>query len=239
MSRVLVIGDIHEPVAHPGYLDFCRDTARLHACDSVVFIGDVVDWHGVSFHARHPKAPGTIDEYELAKEGIAKWHRAFPNATVCIGNHDERLLRLAESVGIPASFLRDYAEVWETPGWDWTFETTIDGVYYFHGTGRSGMHPAFNVMKDMGMSVCMGHVHSSGGIKWAVSPTARRFGMDVGCGVDDRMFAFAYNKHTKRKSVLSCGTVIDGIGQHHIMPCGRGEAYDRERYPANPLLERS
>src|SRR4051794_35024646 len=102
--RVLVIGDIHEPVSHPGYLAFCRDLRQRYKCDQVIFIGDVVDWHAVSFHAHHPEAPGPKDEYELAKAGVALWRNEFPKALVCIGNHDERLIRLAETVNIPAKF---------------------------------------------------------------------------------------------------------------------------------------
>ena len=237
MSRTLVIGDIHEPVSHPGYLSFCMDTYAEYDCDNVVLIGDVVDWHGISFHARHPDAPGSKDEYELAKERVHRWYKEFPKATVCIGNHDERVLRLAESVGIPSVLLRAYADVWNTPGWKWKYDHIEDEVYYFHGTGRSGINPAWNVAKDMGMSVVMGHVHSVAGVKWSASPTRRWFGMDTGCGVDDRLYAFAYNKHNKKRSVLGCGLVLDGIALHEIMECGRGEKYDRQRFPKNPLIK--
>lgn len=236
MARVLVIGDIHAPCTHPGYLSFCRDVRDQYDCDTVVFIGDVVDWTSVSFHAKHPSAPGPKDEYRLALDCINEWQSSFPLAYVTIGNHDERLMRLAESVGIPGSMLRDYADVWQTNGWVWLHDLMIDNVYYFHGTGRSGMYPAFNCAKQMGCSVVMGHTHTAGGIKWIVSPNTRRFGLDVGCGIDDRLYAFSYGKHMKSKSVLSCGVVLDGIGQHIIMPAGRGEKYDRWNYPTNPLI---
>lgn len=236
MSRVLVIGDIHAPCTHPGYFDFVTDVKRRFRCNKIVFIGDVVDWHGISFHAKHPDAPGPNDEYELAKECVAKWYRRFPRATVTIGNHDERITRLAEASGVPSKFIRDYADVWNTPQWDWVFDAVIDGVYYYHGTGRSGINPAANTAKDMGMSVVMGHCHSVGGIHWSVTPNARRFGLDTGCGIDDRLYAFSYGKHMKKKSVLSCGVVIDGIGQHVVMPCAPGEKYCRENYPPHPMM---
>lgn len=238
MARTLVIGDVHEPVSHPGYLSFCADTYHYMQCDSVISIGDIVDWHAISFHCRHPNAPGPKDEYELAKEEIQKWNNIFPTMTVTIGNHDERVFRKAADAGIPEFMLRDYAEMWDTPGWNWVYDYMLDDVFYFHGTGRSGTNPSFNVAKEMGCSVVMGHVHSVGGIKWMCSPRDRRFGLDTGCGVDDKMFAFAYNKHNKKKSVLSCGVVIDGMGHHIMMPCSRGERYHRDRFPKNPLLER-
>ena len=105
MARVLVIGDLHEPVSHPAYMRFCQDMKRKWKCDTVVFIGDVVDWHAISFHASHPECPGPADEYELAKARIAQWYKKFPEAMVCIGNHDERPGRLVESVNVPAKFI--------------------------------------------------------------------------------------------------------------------------------------
>lgn len=230
MSRVLVIGDVHEPVAHPGYLPFCRDLSDKYDCDKVVMIGDVVDWHAISFHAKNPEAPGPKDEYKLAKAKIKKWCKAFPSASVCIGNHDCRILRVAEEAGIPGCFIRNYKEIWETRGWVWDDEFIVDDVYYFHGTGSGGMHPAYNAMKKMLMSVVQGHIHSAAGIKWTANPQRRIFGMDTGCGIDDKAYAFAYGKQQKTRSMISAGVVIDGLPFHHICPIGPGEKYNRNRF---------
>ena len=230
MSRVLVVGDIHMPAEHPGYLAFCRDLRRKHKTDTTVLIGDVADMHAISFHAANPHCPGPEDERLLTKQCIHRWYKAFPKATVTIGNHDARIVRLAESVNIPAKFLRDYSEVWKTPGWEWVDEKTIDNVYYFHGTGRSGMHPAFNAMKDLLMSVCMGHCHSASGIKWRTNPHRRTFGMDTGCGVDVDAYQMAYGKTMRSRPVLSAGVVIDGTPHHYVMPCGVGEKYHKSRF---------
>ena len=228
--RILCVGDIHEPCSHPGYLDFCRDLRDKYHCDTVMFIGDIVDFHAISFHAHQPEAPGPLDEYELAHEKVQRWYRAFPKARVCVGNHDERVIRLAESVNIPSKFLRDYREVWGTPGWTWDYEHILDGTYFFHGTGNGGMHPAFNAMKKMLMSVVMGHIHTASGIKWAANPERRIFGMDTGCGIDDKAYAFAYGRHMRQRSILSAGVVLDGIPFHEVMACGAGEKYNRHRY---------
>lgn len=238
MGRVLVIGDVHAPVTHPGYLAFCRDLYRLHGCNQVVFIGDLADFHAISFHAHHPDAPGPKDEYELTALCIKRWYKAFPKAKVCVGNHCARVIRLAESVNIPARFLRNYSEIWHTPGWTWADDFIIDDVYYFHGTGTGGLHPAYNTMGKMLMSVVQGHVHSAGGIKWRANPQKRIFGMDVGCGIDDSRYAFAYGQMLKVRSILSAGVVLDGIPQHIIMPIGRGEAYHRGHFK-NVTLSRS
>lgn len=237
MARILVIGDLHAPVTHPGYLPFCRDLRDKYQCNEVVFIGDCVDHHSISKHEKSPEADSGKREYELSLPSLAAWCKAFPVARVCIGNHDDRIIKMAASVGISAAFIRSYKEIWDTPDWEWEYEFILDDVYYFHGTGNGGLHPAFGSMRKMLMSVVQGHIHSAAGIKWLANPQRRIFGMDVGCGIDDKAAAFAYGKHQKQRSILSAGVVLDGIPYHEIMPMGEGEKYNKRRFkdvPAEP-----
>lgn len=229
--RKLIIGDIHEPCAHPGYRRFCLDLRDKYRCDDrPICIGDEADFHAISFHARHPEMPGPKDEYLLTRECLKRWHRVFPEMDICIGNHTERVARLAETVNIPSQFLRTYQDVWGTPGWKWAYEFIVDDVYYFHGTGNGGVHPAFNAMSKMLMSVVMGHVHTAAGVKWKANPTRRIFGMDTGCGIDEKALAFAYGKHLRQRAVISACVVIDGIPYHEVCPIGPGEKYHRSRF---------
>jgi hypothetical protein len=230
MSRTLIVGDVHEPVSHPGYLRFCSDIAEKYDCDQTVFIGDLVDWHSISVHPKHPDAPNTKAEYRRAKNRVACWHRRFPNAKVMIGNHDDRVYRLAESVNITGELVKSYNQTWGTDSWRWLYNTIVDGAYCFHGTDIGGIHPAFNAMRTMCMSVIVGHIHTAAGIKWAANPRKRFFGMDTGCGIDDKSAAMMYGKHMKRRSLLGCGVVVDGHPYHEMMPCARGERYHRSRF---------
>jgi predicted phosphodiesterase len=235
MAKLGIIGDLHCPWSHPGYRNFCQDLFDKFKCDGILFIGDVVDWHSISFHNRRPDAPGPLDEYENAKAEVAKWHKLFPKARVCVGNHDERVIRLAETVNIPAKFLKDYWELWETPGWKWQYDFMIDQVRYIHGTGTGGVHPAFTSMTRNAMSIVQGHIHSASGIKWRANTDRRIFGLDTGCGVDDKAIVFAYNKNNPVKSVLSAAVVLDGTPQHFIMPAGPGEKYHHSRFKKGRL----
>lgn len=230
MSRILVVGDIHEPCSHPGYLSFNMDLIEKWNIDRVVLIGDVLDFQGISFHAKNPDCPGPRDEYEQSLLGVQKWYQAIGAAEVMIGNHDERVHRLAASVGIPSVFLRNYADVWQTPKWQWKTETLIDNTYFYHGTGCGGQCPAFIRAQQTGISSVIGHVHSAAGIQWMAGPLRRLFGMDTGCGVDIEAAQMAYGKHFARKPILSSGVVIDGIPYHEIMPAGIGEKYHRSRF---------
>lgn len=228
----LIIGDLHEPVTHPAYLDFCNGIRNKHKCNDIIFIGDVVDWHAISFHAKHPECPGTKDEYNTAKKALAKWVKAFPNARVCIGNHDERPERLANTVSIPKFMLKSYSELWETGKWMWDYHfldriNKHNKIYFMHGTGQKGLHPAWNVSNKLSMSVVMGHCHSRAGIKWRANTDERFFAMDAGCGIDVKAYQFVYQENIVEKPILGCGVIVDGIPYYEIMPINDNEAYGK------------
>lgn len=231
MSRILNISDLHEPCSRKGALAFCRDLRRKYKTTKTIFSGDVTDWHSISFHAHHPEMPGPKDEYELAYKAIQKWYKAFPKADIILGNHDRRVIRLAESVNIPARFIRNYKDIWQTPGWTWADEFIYDEIYFTHGDGcGSGLYPAFNLVRQMGMSVSIGHHHAAGGVKWMVNPLRRMFGLDVGALIDDKAMAFAYGNRIKKRSVLGAAVILDGTPIHIPMPCGKGEKYHDSRF---------
>jgi len=225
-----VIGDTHEPVCRLGYRDFCTDTFMKFGVDLVIHIGDLIDWHGISFHAKQPMCPGVVDEYEMAFARVQKWRERFPVLQWCIGNHDERPTRLARSVGIAEFALQPYNHLWGVPEWEMGFKFIHDGVIFRHGTGLGGVHPAWNLMNKSKMSVVMGHCHSRAGMKWSMNPHKRFFCMDVGCGINEREYAFAYGKDLPERPVLACGIIDDGQPYSIAMKCGPGEKYHDSRF---------
>lgn len=225
MSRVLDIGDLHNPWVRLGYLQFCQDIYYQWDCDTVVFAGDVVDFHAISFHQKEPGCPGPLEEYKRALAAVQLWCKVFPKAKVCLGNHDLRVIRRAKSVDIPDIFLKTHRDVWKTPGWKWDYSFIIDDVYYYHGTGQGGLYPASNAVRKMLMSCVLGHNHTASGVKYYANPKQRIFACDTGCGIDDKQMAFAYSDDNKQRSILSCAVIIDGIPYVEPMPCGKGELY--------------
>lgn len=230
MAKVLAVGDTHFPAVHPGYLRFVLDLRDKYKCDQVVHIGDVCDIHAISQHERSPDAEGPIAEYEAAMVCIKAWRKALPTMLVCEGNHDARIIRMAATVNIPSRFLKGYAELYDTPGWKWAPDHIIDDVYFTHGTGCGGAFPAFNIMNKMLMSVVSGHVHSASGLWYRANPMRRIFGMNLGCGVDDKHVAFRYGENLKIRSILSAAVILDGTPIHCIMQCGPGEPYHRAKF---------
>lgn len=218
MSRVLVIADIHAPATHPDYFDFIRDIRKKYRTNKTVFIGDIIDHHVISFHRSHPEYPGAIEEYTESYEQIKRWYKSFSDAYVTIGNHDERVHRLAADSGIPSMYLKEYNEIYCTPKWNWVPSVEIDGVYYYHGRGSGTQYPAFAAAKTRNQSAVMGHYHSKAAINWLSGRNKNLiFGMSVGSGVDSDHLAMKYGEHSLTESIVSCGVVLEGHPYLEIM----------------------
>ena len=218
MARVLVIGDLHLPAEREDYIDFCRSVKKKYRTDTTVFIGDVIDHHSISFHDKFPDSPNAKDEHADVMLSMADWKKSFKEAKVCIGNHDERVHRLASASGIPSMYLKEYQTIYGTPHWEWSHEFEIDGVYYTHGTGTSGIRPAMSIALARGQSVVSGHVHSVGCINTAIGPTDQLlFGFNVPNGVDRHHKLMYYGRNFLKKPVNGAGVVIDGKPYMEIM----------------------
>ena len=205
MARVLVIGDTHAPFTLDGYVDHLKKMYKKHKCTEVVHIGDVIDGHYSSFHVSDPDGMGGGTELEAAIKQVAELYKAFPHATVILGNHDRIVTRKAKMANLPSKWVRDYNDVLETPNWEWKIDHQIDGVLYQHGEGGT----ARTMMKHYGMSIVQGHRHSEMYIEYLHTVGGSHFGMQVGCGVDRSSYAMEYARAYKPQA-LGCGIVIDG-----------------------------
>lgn len=201
MSKVLIIGDIHEPFCLDGYIQHCKNVYKEFNCNKVVFIGDIIDSHYSSFHSTDPDGMSAKDELNLSIKKLRKWHKAFPKATVIIGNHDRIVARKALANGISAKWIKEYKDVLEVPSWNFKTDETIDNVLYVHGEGAT----AFTKAKTLFQSVVAGHTHT----KCYIEYMNNVFGMQVGCGVDKDSYAMAYAKNYAPPQI-ACGVVIDG-----------------------------
>jgi metallophosphoesterase superfamily enzyme len=204
-NRVLIIGDLHEPFCLDGYLEFCKEQYSNYNCNKVIFIGDVIDSHYSSYHETDPDGIGGGQELDLAIKKIKKFYKAFPKATVTIGNHDRIIMRKAFSSAIPKKWIKDYKDVLEVPKWDFTDRIVIDNVQYIHGEAGTARTKA---KADM-MSTVQGHLHTQAYVDHFVGANYKIFAMQVGCGIDHDSYAMAYAKRG-RKPAIGCGVVIGG-----------------------------
>ena len=205
LSRVLVIGDLHEPFCLDGYFEHCVETYKSFNCNRVVFIGDIIDNHYSSYHETDPDGLSGGDEIMLAIKKIKKWYKQFPKADVLIGNHDRMIMRKAFSSSIPKIWIKDYNDVLGTPGWNWEDRIVIDDVQYIHGEGGT----ARTRCKADLQSTVQGHLHTQCYTDYFVGANFKIFGHQTGCGIDHDAYAMAYAKRGK-KPAIGCSVIIDG-----------------------------
>jgi predicted phosphodiesterase len=212
--RILVIGDTHLPATKQGYFNFCKAVELKYGCNEVIHIGDLVDFHSISYHEHDPAVPSISDELKRVRTELKKVIRLFPKMRICLGNHDLLIYRKAKTHGLFKEFFKSMNQILDVPD-EWIFdnEFNINGVKYFHGTGYSGKYPHAIAASIHRQNCVIGHCHSVCGIEYMACKKDLIWGMSVGSGIDDKQIVFEYGQDTPRKSVISCGVVINGSPQ--------------------------
>lgn len=204
--RKLIISDLHAPFIVDGALEFCKALYKKYNCNSVVFIGDIVDGHAWSFHTPDVDGMSVGHELDAAIAQLKPWYEAFPHAKVTMGNHDELIARKAKANGLSKRFTKHLKEVIQAPaGWEFVEEFVEDGVLYTHGS----LGNAFKRAKESRYSTVQGHLHSEASVQWSCSIKDRIFGMQLGCLVNHKSYAQAYGKDFTKKPIMAAGVVLE------------------------------
>ena len=204
INNILVIGDLHEPFCLDEYLDWCVEQYKTYNCTEIVFIGDVVDNHYSSYHETSVDGLGGLEELEMAIKRISRWYKAFPKATVLVGNHDRLIMRKAQTSAIPSKWIKSYKEVLEVPDWNFVERYEKDGVQFLHGEGGTA---STKCRADM-MNTVQGHLHTQCYTQHYVGKKFRIFGTQVGCGINHESYAMAYAKYGK-KPAIGCAVILN------------------------------
>ena len=204
-DNVLVIGDLHCPFSSKEYLQFCRHQQEIYDCGTVVFIGDIADFHYSSYHEQDPDGFSAGEEATMTGMQLAEWYDMFPCATVCIGNHDLIIYRKMYTSGLSRRYAKSWNDLFCAPiGWQFLDKIIINDVLYTHGVSA-----ALKRSQDSRISVVQGHLHTLAYVQHSQSEINSIFAMQVGCGIDDESFAFGYAKNFNKKPVISCGVVLN------------------------------
>jgi len=195
-SNILVIGDIHEPFCLDGYKEFCHDMYEKHDCNQVIFIGDIIDHHYSSFHATDPDGLGGGTELNFAINKVKEWEKIFPEADVCLGNHDKIILRKAYAAGISKRWIKDFKDVLGV-GWNFQPSHKIFNILFRHGMGQKAAPKAGSEF----MSVVQGHFHTEAYIHYRVGQGKMVFGAQCPCGIDRKAYAMAYAEEHPKEAI--------------------------------------
>ena len=198
------------------YPTFLEDMYTQWDCDTVVHIGDMADFHAISFHQKEFGLESIERELDMARLQVAKMTDVFPEAQYLTGNHSALPARQAREAGLPPSMLISLGDLMDLPD-TWEIhprhhDLEIDGVIYRHGDkGRSNQQNAAFLNAQMEFtSVVQGHFHAQAGVCFGANKSRRYFGMQVGCGTDPRSPYMNYSKIYAKRPLLGCGIVLDG-----------------------------
>jgi len=200
----LILGDTHCPFDLDEYLQFCIDLKKKYRCNRIIHIGDEIDANSWSVHDSNPDgySPGMELEYAITR--LQRYYLAFPTVTCIMGNHSYRVQRKAIKAGLSTKFLKDYKDIIQAPaGWNFVHDLVENNILFTHGTGN-----AFKRMKDERTNLCQGHLHSESSIQWSSSRNETLWSMQVGCGVDDSKYAFAYGRDMAKRPIISAGIIL-------------------------------
>ena len=119
-KSILVISDQHAPYHHIDTLDFLTEIKKKYKPDTVVNIGDEMDWHSISFHDKHPGLYSPSHELEVARKFFKNLEKLFPKQYVMDSNHGSLVFRKATRHGLPHEVFTSYNKmIGVGKGWTW------------------------------------------------------------------------------------------------------------------------
>ena len=217
-DSILVIADQHIPYMHKDTFHFLLAVKKKYKPTRVICIGDEVDKHAMSFHDSDPDLPSAGDELQQSIEILQILYKMFPEMDLIDSNHGSMVYRKAKHHGIPNKYLRSYGEVLEAPaGWNWHMDLTLklpnkQRIYFHHGLSKN----IIKVVKERGVCVVQGHYHTEFNIQYVGTPAHLLWGLQVGCSIDGKALAFAYDRTNLGRPILGHGIIING--QPRLLP---------------------
>ena len=209
-KRILVISDLHCPYQHQDAIKFLAAIKDKYEPDTIINIGDELDFHAMSFHPSNAELYSAGDEFKAGQEVIWQLEELFPKMTLVESNHGSMAYRKARVTGIPDSFLIPYKEILDVMGWNWVphLEMTLPNKQPCYFTHQLSSNVRIAMQRKM-MSVVQGHFHEKFEIVYQGNGERLNFGMTVSCLIDDASMAFHYNKVFINRPIIGCGMIID------------------------------
>ena len=214
-DTILFVPDLHIPYEHPDALEFIKAIKKEYAPSLVVNLGDMLDFHAISFHDSDPSLLSAGDELKEAQKRIKKWEKVIPEQIIVGSNHGDLPLRKFMANGLPKEFIKSYNDIYGvSKKWqfvdDLTLQTSsahVPDLYVAHGIRKN----ALQVAQQRGQRFICGHFHEDFSVKYAGNPNSLIWAVMGGCLIDKKSRAFAYNKLNLNRPLLGCTVVLNGV----------------------------
>ena len=208
---ILTISDQHMPYQHPDMFIFLAAIKKKYKPTLIVNMGDSVDCHALSFHDSDSDLPSAGDELKRAITCIKQMEKMFPTMITIDSNHGSLAERKFKHHGIPMKYLATPQQIYGVSDkWTWQNDLTVklpngQDCYFAHGMVKQGVKLA----SQRGVNTVQGHFHTDFRIDYIGNPSDLLFSMQVGCMIDSKALAFAYDKLNLNRPIIGTGLIID------------------------------
>lgn len=210
-KTILVLSDQHMPHEHPDMFKFLAAIKKKYKPTLIVNIGDEVDSHSMSFHDSDQDLQSAGDELNSASKKIKQMEKLFPSMILVDSNHGSMAIRKLKHHGVPLKFLATQQQIYGVSNkWQWVNDLYVrlpngQTCYFVHGISKDGKKLA----AQRAINVVMGHYHTEFRIDYISNPADLLWSMQVGCLIDKKSLAFAYDKLNLTRPVLGTGIIIN------------------------------
>jgi len=221
---ILAYSDTHFPFHHPKTFDFLRHLKDIYKPKTVVCCGDIIDNHQISFFKPEPTAYSSVVERKKALKSIHLLLEMFPEQYITLGNHSRLPERKLKEIGIGPEYLKSYNEIFEVPeSWKFVMSVELDGIFFNHKL-PSGPSGALNAAIRKRQSFVGGHTHSSGGVHYHSNSSSQIFGLNLGCLIDEKKYAFNYAREALNRPTIGAGLIL-GANEAYFIPMDAKKCY--------------
>jgi hypothetical protein len=209
---ILTISDMHIPYHHPDALEFLNELKKQYKPDLVISLGDMLDFHNISFHDSDPDLLSSGDELARAREQIKRLEKLFPEMVIIGSNHGDLPIRRAVNAGLPRELFKSYNDIYGVSAkWKFVDDLMLEDkggkLYYFtHGISKNGAKLA----AQRGVCTVQGHYHTDCRIDYISNPRDLLWSLQAGCLIDGKSLAFAYDKLNLTRPIIATGLVAWG-----------------------------
>ena len=211
-KRILVISDMHIPYHHKDSIKFLKEIKKEFKPDTIINIGDSLDFHAISMHEHNPDLFSAGYELKEARKYVKELEDIFPVVTEVDSNHSSLVYRRALKFGMSKEFLRDYGDFLGTKKWKWIDDLTLtmsNGQRCFFTHGKSA--EVIKTSQAYSMNTVQGHYHTKFTISYWANPDNIFWAMNVGCLINQKSMAFDYAKNFRTRFIVGCGIILNGI----------------------------
>ena len=86
-KKILVISDMHIPYHHKDSFNFLKEIKKEFKPDTIINIGDSLDFHAISMHDSNPDLFSAGHELKEARKFVKELEGIFPMVTEVDSNH--------------------------------------------------------------------------------------------------------------------------------------------------------